>query len=740
MKELLVPVGSMDALKVAINNGADAVYLGGKKFGARAFATNFDEEEMINAIKLCHLYGVKIYVTVNTLIFEREFEEVYNYCLFLHENGVDAIIVQDIGLIKYLRETLPNLEIHASTQVHNTNIDGINFLKELGVTRVVMAREVSIDEINNLDTNLEIEAFIHGALCVSYSGECLFSSFLMDRSGNRGKCAQLCRLPYKLMEDDKIIETEGDYLLSTKELNTSNVFDEVMKSNIYSLKIEGRMKGLEYTGCVTKLYRELIDSYYETGKCNLNKETLNDITKIFNREYTNGLLFNSSNKELMNIKTSNHVGIPLGKVIDIDKKYIYIKLTDDINQGDGIRFNRINEGMIINFMYSKNTKLINKGNKGEVILVDNKFKVKLGDTVNKTLDTFIQDKYINVPNKKINIDVIIKAHIASPIVLTITDGINTVTKTYGNVEEAKTSGMSNENIFKQINKLGLTPFKINNIDFDVDNNIFINIKDLNEIRRMACEELINIRKNTKKEVIVNKYISKYTKDYNDKITISCLVRNDEQYNACVDNNVHKIIIENKKLYEKYKNNPKVIYRTCRVGDNYKDKAYITELGRITNGGTSDYYLNVTNHESINLLSKYVDTITISPELDINEVEKIMKHYDGKCNIEVIIRSYIELMLLKYCPLNLLVNKEKTCTVCMNNHKYYLIDRMNKKYRIISEPSKHITHIMHHRPINRFDTVYDYYKMGIRSFRLEFLDERYKEVQELINELKESLWN
>ena len=221
MKELLVPVGNMECLRVAINAGADAVYLGGKRFGARAFAGNFTDEEMIEAISLCHLYGVKIYVTVNTLIYESEFKEAFAYVKFLYENGVDAVIMQDIGLISYTRKCLPDLDIHASTQVHNTNQDTIDYLYNLGVKRIVFAREMSVDEIDDVKSDIEKEAFIHGAICISYSGECLFSSCILNRSGNRGECAQMCRLPYKLYHGDKMLKTEGGYLLSPKELNTS---------------------------------------------------------------------------------------------------------------------------------------------------------------------------------------------------------------------------------------------------------------------------------------------------------------------------------------------------------------------------------------------------------------------------------------------------------------------------------------------------------------------------------------
>jgi len=211
--ELLVPAGNYETFKVAVHSGADAIYIGGKKFGARAFANNFSDEEMIKAIKYAHLYGVKVHVTVNTLINESELSNALEYLKFLYINGVDAVIIQDIGLISAAHNMFPDLEIHASTQMHNSNFNQIKFLESLGVKRVVFARELSIDEIDSIDTSLEKEIFIHGSLCVSYSGQCLFSSFILNRSGNKGECAGLCRLPYEIESSNKKIKTNGKYSL-----------------------------------------------------------------------------------------------------------------------------------------------------------------------------------------------------------------------------------------------------------------------------------------------------------------------------------------------------------------------------------------------------------------------------------------------------------------------------------------------------------------------------------------------
>ena len=215
--ELLCPAGNFKMLEAAIYNGADAVYLSGNKFGARKFANNFNNEEIIEAIRLAHLYGVKVYITINTLIKDEEVEEFINFVEFIHKNNVDAVLMQDLGMINLVRKTFPNLEIHASTQFHNHNNEDLKFLKSIGIKRAVLAREMSIDEIKKLDIDIEKEIFVHGALCISYSGECLMSSMILNRSGNRGECAGMCRLPYKLLENDKELITKGNYILSPKE-------------------------------------------------------------------------------------------------------------------------------------------------------------------------------------------------------------------------------------------------------------------------------------------------------------------------------------------------------------------------------------------------------------------------------------------------------------------------------------------------------------------------------------------
>ncbi len=738
MKELLVPAGNMECLTVAIHSGADAIYVGGKKFGARAFANNFSDEEMVEAIKLCHLYGVKLYVTVNTLIHESEFDESVEYVKFLYENGVDAVIMQDIGLISYVRKIIPGLEIHASTQVHNTNQDTFEFFKDLGVKRVVLARELSVDEIDNIDTPLEKEAFIHGAICVAYSGQCLFSSCILNRSGNRGECAQMCRLPYKLICGDTEIKTDGEYLLSPKELNSSEDFERILKSSIYSLKIEGRMKSPEYVGCVTRLYRDLLNKYYRGEKLEVNQDILNDLMVIFNRKYTKGFINNVETSELMNIKTSNHLGVHLGKVIDVNSKYVWVKLDNDINQGDGVRFNTSNEGMIANFIYDKKERLINEAVSGDIILLDNRFNIKRDEEVSKTLDVKVRDKYLSIEQKRIPININLIAHKNEEMILTIDDGKNYVTVSFGKVESALSSPISEEKIVAQLSKLGGTPYKVGNITIDMDDDIFINIKDINEIRRLAVEELNYERCKINVEKYRDINIETEDNDYDEKVRINVLVRNEEQLKWSLANNIDIIYVPDIKLYEKYKDNENVLYRTNRVKDTNTFKSLVTELGSLNRirSGVGDYFLNVTNHHTIDEMSKYLDRLTLSIELDDLEIANIMNHYNNKKNMEIIIYGTYELMITKYCMLNLLVNKDKICHVCSNDKAYYLVDRNNARYRIINEPVNHLTHIMNATKCDKIEKASMYKDLGINNFRLELLDETTEELNSLLDRIRE----
>ena len=740
--ELLSPVGNMETLFFAIHNGCDAVYFAGKKFGARKFANNFTEEEIVSAIKYCHLYDVKAYITVNTLMFDDELDEVLKYIEFLHKSNVDAIIMQDIGLIKKVHETFPNLEIHISTQSHNHNDNGIKFFENLGATRVVLDREMSLDEIKRLDTKLEKEVFIHGALCVSYSGCCLFSSMNGGRSGNRGECVASCRLKYDLYKNDEKIKTNGEYLLSTKELNTLNRVKDLIEAGIDSFKIEGRMKSPEYVGFVTKLYRIMIDKYYNNEDMILNTEDLYNLKKLYNREFTEGYLFNNTGKDLMNIKSPNHLGVELGQVIEFNKKYITIKLKDNVKQEDGIRLPN-NEGMILNRIYNKKLLLVNSLQKGDILIIDNKVNLQSKGTVLKTIDKNLMDELKKYDEKRIPIDINIVCKVNNPIIITIRDNINTITKKYSKVEKATSSPTDEKRIIKQVSKLGNTPFKVNNIDIDIDNNIFISIKDLNDLRRDLIEELIKIRENKEKHYIKNEIKIKNKDLKKEIVKINALVRNEEQLTTCLNNKINYIYTDNKELYEKYKEKGNIYLKLPRVmlkhPDYKNENLLITEIGalekyRDNNNVIADYFINVTNNETISLLNeKNVKLITLSPEITTERLKNLIPNN----NLEYIVYGTIELMIMKYCPLKMLVNNDQDkCNICSLNDKYYLKDKNNNNYPIIN--TKHYTHIMHKEILDNINNINLCLDKNISNFRIELLDETPKEIEYIINKIKKEL--
>ena len=745
-KELLSPAGDFLTLKQAIHNGCDAVYLGGKKFGARKFASNFDDMEMIDAIKYCHLYGVKIYVTVNTVIYDSEVQSFLDYVTFLHQNGVDAVIMQDLGMISLVRKVLPDLDVHASTQINTHNLEQIKFLENLGVKRVVLARELSLDEIKKLDTNLEIEVFIHGALCVCYSGECLFSSLLLNRSGNRGECAGICRLPFTLLEDSKEVKTDGKYLLSTKELNTTSHIRELLDSNITSFKIEGRMKSPTTIGFITKLYRMLIDHYEKNEEVVLTFKEQEELMLLFNRGFTDGYLFNKSGSSLMNISSPNHIGIEIGKVVDVNKKRIKIKLDKDLNQGDGIRFKEENIGMMVNFIYDKNDKLIAKACKSSIIELDNKIGLTKKCIVLKTIDSLLIKRLENYEEKKIKISMKVCAHLGGSFKLTITDGINVVEVMDDITSKAVKGGTSSERIKEQLEKLGDTPFILTDISLDISPDIFVPISKINELRRKAISELKDLRENSRKKVIIKEEEKLEKKIINCKPEIVALVRNEDELLACLEESVDLVYVTDYLLYKKYSNLANVYLTLPRVISSYKDyenkKLLVNDIGSIykyanNNYLTANYYLNITNSYLVNLFRNLnVKNICLSVEAKKEDVYSIISKV-GNYGIEVLVYGRVEVMIMKYCPLKMLINKDNDkCCVCRNGKTYHLKDRNGSVYPLIQE--NELTHIFNYNCVNLLDDLDDFKEMGLTRYRLDFFDESYEDVKKLLKKIKNVL--
>ena len=719
--ELLAPAGNMECLKQAIFSGADAVYVGCKKFGARKFASNFTNDEIIEAIKLCHLYGVKIYATMNTLVKNDEVDSFLNQVEFLHKNGIDAILIQDFGMLCLVLEKYPNLEVHASTQANTSSKETAELFYKLGVKRVVFSREMSLEEINSIDVPIEKEVFVHGALCICYSGCCLMSSQIGHRSGNLGECAGSCRLPYTLKHNGKIL-ANNKYLLSTKELNTSTNFKELLESNISCFKIEGRMKSPEYVGFITRFYRNLIDNYEQTNIKKANSE----LKTIFNRGFTTGHLFNCTEEELMNTKSPNHIGLQIGKVIEVTKDKIKIKLDKPLNQQDGIRFLNSNKGLIVNYLYNKNKKLVNTAT--DICYIDNKIGLTENDIVCKTIDYNLNKSLKELPSRKIPVTITVEAHINKNLSIELIDDQNNKISLQGNiVEKARTEAITQERIKQQASKLGNTPFECKNVHLKCDEEIFISIKELNDIRRSAVEKLIKKRQNCKV-----KFESKnveFKKLQTEKMSpgIVAIVKTEEQLLTCLSNNIERIYTEVKPLYEKYKCKQTVFYKSKRCQLELKDNVYNSSL-------VSDYFdfskyeelsgdygLNVYNIYTAYYLHKLgIQAVTLSVELSQLEIEQFIRLYEStfkeKSTFQMLCYVTVENMIIKGNILN--INKD--------DYDYCLTDIKSRVFPVFYDGV--LTHVMNFE--QRREKLSSYLKENIQ-IRLDFHQETKDEVYSII---------
>lgn len=420
--ELLAPAGSFDAMAAAINAGADAVYLGGSKFGARAFAKNFDENDLLRALDYAHIRGKQIFLTVNTLLKEEELSDLYDYLNPLYKQGLDGIIIQDVGVMRYVKNHFKELPIHASTQMTVTGAEGALFLKDYGVTRVVVSRELSLQEIANIHKavpDLEIEAFIHGAMCFAYSGQCLLSSLIGGRSGNRGRCAQPCRLPYEIYKDNRMLsDSKNPYVLSMKDLLSIELIPDMIKAGIFSFKIEGRMKKAEYTAGVTRLYRKYLDMYRENPDkpFQVAKEDIKQLTNLYSRGGSGTGYYDCHN----------------GKHMITLSKPSYDKASEDLLE-------EIN-------------------------------------------DKFVNQDYLPIQGK-----LVLKTDQQAS--LTVQKDSCEVTCLGEVVSEAVNQPLTKENVEKQMHKTGTTSFSFTSLDIEMDPQIYMSVKALNELRRMALQQL-----------------------------------------------------------------------------------------------------------------------------------------------------------------------------------------------------------------------------------------------------------
>lgn len=706
--ELLAPAGDFSCLKAAIEAGCDAVYIGGKLFGARAFSSNFTDDEIIKAINYAHLFGVKVYVTTNTLIYDKEVERFLEYISFLHKNNVDAVIIQDLGMLDLVRQTFPNLEVHASTQMHIHNLDGASFMKKLGVKRVVLARETSISKIKEIKekTNIDIEIFIHGALCVSYSGQCLMSSLIGNRSGNRGTCAGSCRQSYSIVDENNNIILNNKYPLSMKDLCSLENLKTLLDIGVTSLKIEGRMKSSSYVYTVVKLYRLAIDSYYKNNNIYIDEKELYNLKKIFNREFTKGFLFDEENNKVINMKRPNHQGVEIGKVINYKNNVATIKLNDEININDGLRIvGKKDIGVNVNNFYI-NSKLVKTAKKGDIITIKVNDKVEKDDKVLLTLDSKLNEEINNIISSNQR-KVLVKAKFIAKedkqITFELTDFINKVVVISENkVTKALNKPITKEEIKEKLNKIKDTVYKYESLDIEIDDNIFIPFNIINDLKRKAFEELNNKRlyKIPYKRCEYKRNVKSYPKEK----LLNILIIKDENIDSLKkkydyiysSNNIDNTILLLPRVIDKYKENYNKDVLVGDIGYFNKHKVCITDTS-----------FNVVNSYTVAFLhSLGAERVTLSYELTKKQIEILINAYEERYkahpNLELVVEGYEEVMISKFS-----LNKY------FNNDKLYLKDRFNNLYKIKEKDNLMI--IYNYK--KRKDFNLSYYDIGINSLRI-----------------------
>lgn len=767
--ELLAPAGNYDAFLAGVENGANAIYLGGKVFNARANASNFYLDELKKIVEYAHLRNVKIHLTLNTLLDDTELKEALDFAYSIYEIGVDAVIIQDLGLAKILHKYIPNLPLHASTQLSTHNLEGVKKLTEIGFSRVVLARELSFDEIKYIcdNTNTEIEIFVHGALCVSYSGQCLMSSMIGDRSGNRGKCAQPCRLPYKLIKNDT--EVASGYLLSPKDLSTLESLKDL--PNVTCLKIEGRMKSPEYVATVTSIYRKYLDKILfeannvstkstiqnsEYAKTFVDTEDKNNLLQIFNRGgFSTAYLYKKTGKDMMCYEKPKNWGTYVGKVNNYDgKRYITLDNVSKINIGDGIEvWNNSNESpsTIVSEIINNKVGRIH-GN------------IQIGNKVYKTSDKLLNQKAKESFSRGFS------RH--SPVLLKLFINSSTPIKIFINdfeyisnivPEKSKNQPITIEKIKEHLTKTGNTPFEVSNIEVKLENDLFIPVSKLNELRREAFDEyekyiLASTPRNIERKAL--EIFPKSTNIQKEKsVSVFFNILREEYKNLKNVDNYYfyfKDAIKNIDLLDEFSGKKYIVlpaitkqnYETLIKNNIIKILSHVDGFV-LSNIGQLEYFNsfldNTDNSKSIEFIANYnfntfnsytlslLENLGFSKAILSPELTKAQINSLANLNIkkEIIAYGNICVMTSEYCPIGSLAGnytENHACTrPCIKNDKYYLRDRMNMDFRILPDNVNCQSRIFNSK-INSIEAK----DLNVDSIRIDVIDETFKELQEIVN--------
>ena len=647
--ELLSPVGDFECLKAAVQNGANSVYFGGNLFNARASASNFDYDGLEKAINYCALRNVKTHLTLNTLIKDSEFEDAVLLAKKAYELGIDALIVQDVGLAQFLMKLFPDLPIHASTQMTIHNLEGVQELEKLGYSRAVLSRELSIQEIEYIcaNSNIEIETFIHGALCISYSGQCFFSSMVGGRSGNRGRCAQPCRLPYELIEKEKIIDK--GYLLSPRDLCALDFIPSLIEAGVKCFKIEGRLKSPEYVATVTRIYRKYIDLYESGKEYKVDEKDVTELKQIFNRGgFSSGHLSTKANHDLIYKEKPNNMGLYVGNVAGYNKLKGHVKLllNENLAIGDNINFEKENTKYTISELMLNNSNVPNAKVGSKVVIGRMKGNIHIGDKIYKLSSKTQMDNAHNSymsEHVKLPVKCNITIKKGEPVVMEaaiygLSDKLykNISTKIISNLvpEKAINAPITKERIISQIKKTGDTPFEFEEINISMDNDIFIpSIKELNEIRRMALLKLENM-------IIAKvKRISQFSEDdldgiytkYQNSSLNKMKIVEEPRKNIAIYLNVIQPEFDYSKLSKKYISS---VYIPLRF---FMRKEYAEALETITSNFKTYIYMpaiikanykNVIKHGLEDFIDKFnISGFVVSSLGDFVLLEKYKKKYE-----------------------------------------------------------------------------------------------------------------
>ncbi len=776
--EILAPAGSMECLKAAIAAGADAVYTGGALFGARAYAHNLTEEELLEAIDYVHLHGRRLYLTVNTLIKDREMEkQMYDYLLPYYRQGLDAVIVQDIGLFRFIRKHFPDLPIHASTQMTLTGVDGAKFLEKEGAQRIVTSRELSMAEVKKIadETELEIESFVHGALCYCYSGQCLFSSLIGGRSGNRGQCAQPCRLLYRTPEAKR-----PQYLLSLKDICTLELIPEMIESGIYSFKIEGRMKKPEYAAAVAFQYRKYADLYlkyyeecpaeedpaaYAMKKYRVREEDRQMLLDLYNRGgFHTGYYHTQNGREMISLNRPNHAGVPAVKVLAKKGRNVTAKALTDLYPQDIIEL-PMRKGREKADNYTCKDA-VRKGMNVQIpVFADTPFKMDeiWMRTRNSTLIDTLREEFVNGKIKE-RICGTFRLYPQEKATLTVKCRDAEITVAGEKAQEALSQPMSRERIEKQLRKTGNTEFEFSFLKAEIGEKVFLPMQSLNELRREALETL--------EKVICEKYRrSGEVKDpEEDKTELSmeeeilsgwtASVRTAEQMEVILEEEaigriyadctmfpriwekdsyvewITKVHAAGKEIYlvmpyifrERTRKQYEAAYnRIFGAGwdgiliANYESFAFLKEHG-YTGRIMTDYNLYEFNQESRKFWKeKGVFEFTAPVELTERELQDL-RVKDG----EVIVYGYLPMMISAGCI-------QKTTRGCLKKSGQTTItDRYRNPFVVKNECDYCYNILYNYVPLYLGDRMEEVYQIGPGRIRLMFTTERQQEVRQILS--------